>query len=627
LSTLLVFSAPALLPACVSSAPESESSPEAAGDPAPGDATGSAKQAVTTCGDRNPYGNLYWGELHQHTSYSLDAYSFGTRADPQKAWAFAKGPKISPPQQITIAEGSDAGPGPTVTQPRALDFAALTDHSEWLSVIDACVLNTDPSNTYYGSTYCTTVRATDTTDEGQVFAGLITHKVWPCDPNSSTCAQEQDAWAREVAFANQANDDCNFTALPAYEWTDMPYVAGSGFVTDHRNVIFSSGTVPVQPLDSAHYKDPPSLWAGLSAQCVPSAGCDAVTIPHNSNMSAGVSLQVWDPSASGVALQSRYQVAAEIFQHKGNSECFYDPNASGQPSDPWCQFEQTNASPIVPADFVRNGLETGLQYAADHPLQGNPLQLGIVGATDDHNATPSYVYEDQWQGHVGRNDDTAAERLANAPDMNPGGITGAWAPQNTRSDIFAAIQSRQTFATSGPRIKVRVFQTSSLTACADNQFPKQIVDAGKGVPMGSAFRSSNLTAGGAAMLAIWAWPDTYPQALPDGSWGTATFDSVQVIKAYIDANGNVQESAPYVVSGFPNTGGCKLWVDPSFDSSHRAVYYVRVLQVPTWRWSHFDCQQPGIASQYPVKCANGGQFNRTIQERAWTSPLWYVPGG
>lgn len=584
---------------------------------------GAARQAVVECPGKNVYGNLYWGELHQHTSYSLDAYSFGNRADPGQALAFAKGSRLAPPQQITLAQGSadmPAGGYTTVTQRRDLDFAAITDHSEFLSVVETCVL--DPTSANYGSNYCVTVRSSAVADESAVFAGLGLHMNWPC-AGAASCGPEQSAWAREVAFADQANADCDFTALPAYEWTDVPYSAGNGFVTDHRNVLFSTSAVPVQPLDSAHYATPPALWSGLSASCVPPA-CDAVTIPHNTNQSAGVSLQVWDPTMSGVALQRRYQVSAEIYQHKGNSECFWDP-ATGNPQDPDCHFEHTDASPVVAANFVRNGLETGIQYASDHPLQGNPLQLGIVGATDNHNSTPGYVSEDTWDGHVGRLDDTAEERLDGGAENSPGGITGAWAPQNTRADIFSSIQNRHTFATSGPRIRVRVYQTSSPTACQDPQFPKQIVDANKGVEMGGSFGQGRLAIGDTMALAIWAFPDTFPQGLPNGSFGTANFDKVQVIKAYINGAGQVVESAPATVANFPATGGCKLWVDPSFDKTKRAVYYVRVLQTPTWRWSHYDCQEPGMLAAHPLKCLPGQEYNRTIQERAWTSPLWYTP--
>ncbi|MFO0588470.1 MAG: DUF3604 domain-containing protein [Polyangiaceae bacterium] len=618
-----------LVGACVASPTE----PDDAEEEGPGE----AQEAVTNCPDRNPYGNLYWGELHQHTMYSLDAYSFGNRSDPGAAYAFAKGDRLNPPKEITLAEGSadvPVGGYKKVTQRRNLDFAAVTDHSEWLSSMETCVLDTSPGNTNYGSDYCVTVRSSAVADENKVFASMVVAKNYPCN-GAASCPQEQSAWAREVAFADAANDACNFTALPAYEWTDMKNVNGTN-ATDHRNVIFSTSAVPSQPLDSAHYTDPPALWSGLSSQCVPPA-CDAVTIPHNSNMSAGVSLQIWDPSTNGVALQRRYQVSAEIFQHKGNSECYIDPT-TGATKDDKCAFEQTGADPVIPADFVRNALMTGVQYAADHTLQGNPLQLGVVGATDNHNSTPGYVYEDSWKGHVGRNDDTPLERLRDTPKFNPGGVTGAWAPQNTRADIFSAIQNRQTYATSGPRIRLRVFQTSNLGACQDAQFPKQIVDASQAVPMGGTFRQSQLTSSGGVALAIWAFPDTFAQGLADGTFGQANIERVQIIKAYIDgATGQIVESADCssdpnnckaaVVANFPATGGCVVWQDPSFDKTHRAVYYVRVLQVPTWRWSHWDCQSPGMQSLHPTECAPSGAWNTTVQERAWTSPLWYVPGG
>lgn len=581
---------------------------------------GEAAQAVATvCDDYNAYGNLYWGELHLHTSYSLDAYSFGTRADPAQAFAFAKGQS-----SIVIAEGSDAGPGATITQERPLDFSAITDHSEWLSVTETCVLDEQPGDPDYDSTYCQMVRSSNPTLEGLTFASLLNHGLWPCDPTDPTCAPQVSAYERMIDAANTANDECSFSALIGYEWTDIEST-NDGSATNHRNVVFASETVPPQPYDAVRYETPPDLWAALAAGCDPSEGCDAITIPHNTNQSAGVSLQVWDPSPTGVDLQSRYQVAAEIFQHKGNSECYYDPDDPAASNDDLCEMEHTDDAPIVRANFVREALADGIQYAADHPLQGNPLKLGIVGATDTHNASPGYVDEASFKGHTGRLEVSADERLSSpGGDFNPGGITGVWAPQNTRADIFAAIKGRESFATSGPRIRVRVFQTKSITACLDPQFPQQIVDNGQGVPMGGTIRASDLTAGNAMKLAIWAFPDAYPQSLPNGSSGTANFDRVQVIKSYIDASGNAVTDAPYDVTSFPAAGGCKLWTDPSFDPSHRAVYYVRVVQVPTWRWSHHDCLDSPLSA--PVKCLPGGEYNRTVQERAWTSPLWYVPG-
>ncbi|MEZ4307685.1 MAG: DUF3604 domain-containing protein [Polyangiaceae bacterium] len=396
----------------------------------------------------------------------------------------------------------------------------------------------------------------------------------------------------------------------------------SGYATNHRNVIFKTETVPPQPYDAVRYPTPPDLWAALDAGCDPAEGCDAVAIPHNTNQSEGVSLQVWDPTPAGVALQRRYQVAAEVFQHKGNSECFYDPNNPSASNDPKCEMEHTDDSPIVAGNFVRDALRSGIEYAHDNPGQGNPLMLGMVGATDTHNASPGYVDEAIFEGHTGRLEVSAAKRLEDAGDFNPGGITGVWAPQNKREDIFSAIQRREVFATSGPRIRLRMFQTSSLTACQDPLFPKQIVDNGTGVPMGETFGTGNLGGNNAMRLAIWAYPDAYPQETQNGSQ-VVGFERVEVVKSYIDASGNAVTDAPKKVLLFNAGGDCRVWTDTSFNPNRRAVYYVRVLQEPTWRWSHHDCLlAPGAT---PMKCLPGNEYNRTVQERAWSSPVWYVP--
>jgi hypothetical protein len=562
--------------------------------------TGGAVQ----CDDYSAYKNLYWGELHQHTSYSLDAYSFGDRSDPASAYAFAKGKG-----SIPIAQGS-MSPGPVVTLARPLDFLAVTDHSEWMSVTDTCVL--DSASADYDSTYCKAVRSTNGAVQSTVFASLPNKADAYCGAGPG-CPPQEDAWTREIKAAKEAYEECHFTSIVAYEWTDTQPPPGGAMKTanDHRNVFFNNdASVPGRPFDSAQYDTPPKLWQALEDGC--KGDCEALTIPHNTNESEGVSLKVWDPTPAGVALQRKYQVAAEIYQHKGASECM--PGGA----DAACGFEDAAKTP-VPMSYVRTALGSGIAHAEQHPLQGNPLELGLVGATDDHNATPGNVDEATWPGHAGRTDDTADRRLSDAPKFGPGGITGVWAPQNTRAEIFAAIKRRETFATSGPRIRVRFYQTTDSTACADPSFPKAIVDAGAN-PMGSTVAPAAL-GGKAPSFAIQVWPDASPQKLADGTTGPAKIASVQIIKLAVDAAGNAVESAPQEVAGIPATGGCAVWTDASFDAGHRAVYYVRALQEPTYRWSKIDC---AAAASPPAGCSDG-TLNADVQERAWTSPIWYTP--
>ncbi len=581
----------------------------------------------------NPYKHSYYGELHLHTSYSLDAYTFGTRTDPDSAYLFAKGQA-----RIHVGEGSDAPPGPKITQARPIDFLAVTDHSEWLFVTQGCTV--DRQSGYYDTGDCGLVRSRNVTDETTAFDTTRRFKGPLCNGDQSACKKQQKtAWHAVIDAANKAYVPCEFTSLIGYEWSDSedvidPTTSQSASAMNHRNVIFASDKVPAVPLDSVGYPTPPQLWTGLDRECKAASGCDVVTLPHNTNLSGGISLVVWDPTPAGVAQQQRYQVSAEVYQHKGASECYYDPSSGYSDAD--CQFEYPSASTVNlgPASFIREGLGTGVGYAAANTAQGNPLKLGIVGGTDDHNGAPANVDEEKYVGHAGVRDDTALKRLTGSPQNGSGAITGVWAEENTRESIFAAIKRRETFATSGPRLSVRFYQTSDATACADPAFPKKIIDAGTALPMGSTFGATALAGGSAPTFAIAVWPDAVPQKLADDTTAVAGLAKVQIIKVHAHVESGqpvIVEDTPYVVSGIPATGGCATWTDPSFDPSEYVLYYVRALQVPTWRWSHWSCKE--VREEYPATwqamvpgCEPGGGLDVSIQERVWSSPVWYEPG-
>jgi hypothetical protein len=324
----------------------------------------------------------------------------------------------------------------------------------------------------------------------------------------------------------------------------------------------------------------------------------------------------FDIPDGGENLAVKYQKLVEIFQHKGGSECFYDPDAAAP--EVACKFEYLGGvtEPNLAASYVRTGLKQGIKTLA--ATGTNPLEMGIVGATDDHNGTPGNTNESTWPGHSGRLDDTPTKRLSEddggvGVDVghNPGGLTGVWAEENTRESIFAALSRRETFATSGTRILVRFYQTyGTANPCSDSSFPAQVV-AGGGVPMGGTFGTSTAADGSAAppSFVVSAWKDV------------ADLARIDIIKAWVDGAGDVQQTIIRndVTSG---SASCVFWTDPDFEAGP-AFYYARVLEVPTPRWSTFDCTAAPDVN--PTECAAGGTLNVQIQERAWTSPIWYRP--
>jgi hypothetical protein len=583
----------------------------APGDGSPGDATpgdGAPDAGPVRCPSYNPLKNPYFGDLHQHTAFSLDAYSFATRNTPLDAYAFARG------QALQVAAADDGG-GPITQIDKNLDFLAVTDHSEWLAATYGCSDDLDggpydDASPYYSSPTCALIRSTVPADQDYVFRHMTPLRDTLCD--GGQCAPViQSAWQAEQNAAATANDPCHFTSFVAYEWTAIATDALGGH-TNHRNVIFASDQVPTAPLDSLQYPAPLDMWTALDTACAPGSGCSVITIPHNSNLSNGHTFEIPD---GGAALMAKYQVLAEIFQHKGSSECYYDPADAGTLE---CLYEHVPASytPNNPAGNVRSALGSGLAaYSASRDAGGagvDPLQLGIVGATDDHNGTPGNVRESTWPGHGGRNDDAPAKRLNGAWYFNPGGLTAAWAEENTRDSIFAAFKRRETYATSGPRILVRFYQAwSPGDPCNDAQFPEGILAAG-GVPMGSTFAAAPADAGSASpSFVVYAWKDADP------------LERIDIVKGWIDASGQPEEHVYYnAITPTAAGSACLVWQDPSFTATP-SYYYARVLQVPTWRWSHYDCQADPTAN--PAGCADGGGLDIMERERAWTSPIWYLP--
>ena len=576
----------------------------------------------------------FFGDLHTHTQLSFDAYIFENRNLPDDAYAFAKGDPIGLPPLDPQGE-----PTRTLVLERALDFTALTDHSEFLGEVSICTAEPVP-----GYTACSILHNATLPVAFSVWAGRLSPPPtrFPfCGQGGIACLfAAASVWQQTVQTAAEAHYDrtsaCTFTTFNAYEWTGQ---AAQGGI--HRNVVFSGNVVPPLPMSFFEVQDAEALREALVSQCATAGpGCDVIAIPHNSNLSGGQMFVPLDGTGQPLtpetsALRAQLEPLVEIVQHKGESECRYQVGSN----DELCSFEKVATGP--PGDdagtsYVRNALGIGLQIEAE--IGVNPFRFGFVGATDNHNATPGATDEAAFIGHVGIVDADPVDRVSgNNARFSPGGLTVLWAEENSRDSLFAAMRRRESYATSGTRPIVRFFGGPGYPAdlCARNDF----VDVGyvDGVPMGGEIRTD-----AAPVFAVSALMD--PGTL--GQPGTP-LQRIQVVKLSLvdgevveevfDVAGDTDNGAGVdpetcAVTGANSASLCAVWTDPTFapeDPPELAAYYARVLENPTCRWSTRLCNEQGIDCSQPVPagfeaCCNGS-LPQTIQERAYTSPIWYLP--
>ncbi len=618
------------------------------------------------CRERNVLRNPYFGDLHVHTAISFDANIQGTRTRPGDAYRFARGEPIGLPPY----DGSGS-PTRTVTLDRPLDFAAVTDHAEFFAEVDIC---TDPSSPGYDSRTCTSFRAGDATAGN--FGELTTILIAPerqarvCVTHPELCASREVAIWQEVQDAAEEHYDrsaeCSFTTFVGYEWTGT--AAGTNL---HRNIIFRNRSVQRIPVSYVDAPRPEALWTRLEATCLDTGTpCDLVSIPHNGNLGGG---QMFVPVAENGApytreeseRRSRLEPLVEIYQHKGASECVRGVNHPLASEDELCDFEMlhpglcTGAATdppdcvdaceggaigflgtcIGPGDLARGSLRTGLSEWARSG--GNPFMLGFIGSTDTHVSTPGLVREQGFPGHVGQSDDDPSEQLR-VPDgplvrgltASAGGLAVLWAEENSRDALFDAMRRRETYATSGPRIVVRFFAGWSYPSdlCASVDAIEQ--SYATGVPMGGELptRPNGATA-----------PTFFVSALRDALG--VPLAHVQIIKGWLEA-GETHELV-YEVAGDPANGAsvdettctpigagadslCTVWVDPDFDAAQPAFYYARVVENPTCRWSRHACNAAAvdcsaIDSTHALWACCDPAVSHVVAERAWTSPVWYLP--
>jgi hypothetical protein len=384
------------------------------------------------------------------------------------------------------------------------------------------------------------------------------------------------------------------------------------------------------------------LWGGLLTQCdAVGAGCEALTIPHNSNQSGGQTFLTTNSdqtplTPADAALRRQMEPLVELIQHKGDSECRVGVGAT----DEQCDFEKIAEAPIgedAPLAYVRNVLRAGL--VLDQSLGVNPFTLGLIGSSDTHNGTPGATQEDDYPGHVGIADGTPADRLEPGQVRNnPGGLMVLWADENSRDALFDAMQRRESYATSGTRPELRFF--GGLGPPEDLCGAPDPVQQGyaTGVPMGGELFPT--PASTAPWFAVSAHQDLGILGFP----GTRLAE-LQIIKGWLDADGNTHERVVSIDGGPAAPGAvdpltcatdgsgepmrCAVWQDDDFDPSEYAFYYARAIESPTCRWSAQLCRAEGFDCRVTpppefAACCDGSVPD-TIQERATSSPIWVRP--
>jgi hypothetical protein len=571
----------------------------------------------------------YYGDLHLHTSYSLDAlYSFAPQVDPDGAYRFARGePGRYFNEQVAR------------TSPR-LDFLAVTDHAEFMGVLNAL---DDAGSALSRSKLAEGLRNRDPEAFNEL--GGWPSKAKPL-PGVDTQALMRSAWQRTIEAANRHYEPGKFTTFIGYEWTATP-----GGHHLHRNVIFSGDKAP-NPFTSADSIKPEDLWQFLEK--IRREGFEALAIPHNPNVSDGQAFDWVDSDGRTIdrlyaGRRAANEPLVEIVQNKGQSEI----HPLLAPNDELAGFELLDlANNKIDGGYVRDALGRGLAIAQRNGGV-NPFKYGFVGGTDFHNGLsesaesayaglqvaidPAKRIPDvnEWLGFLGVKHPIWLEHLRNNLfKYGSGALTGVWAEQNTRESIHAALRRKETFATSGTRLKFRFFGGWYFD---DALFRNaRWVDAAyrSGVPMGGDL-SPSPTGKAVPQFAIWAVKD------PKG----ANLDRVQVVKVWLQDGKHVEKVHDVALSGArkvdPNTGRAPpiestvnledasyantigaaelatIWQDPQFNPRVPALYYLRVIEIPTLRWSTIIAvkraqpRPPGVPA--------------TVQERGWSSPIWYAP--
>jgi hypothetical protein len=615
-----------------------------------------------------PTGSVFFGDVHSHTVASTDANALDTFATVEEALAFARG------------SVSEAYNGEKVTIREPLDFVVATDHSETQAVQGLCYLS------QFGATdepLCRQLKtrnpnsAESRFDAGQLYENVVLKiNLAPVDqPAVLPLCEQYDCDAAAVAFWTRYRQDINrfdaghpgLSAFIGYEYTKHP-----NGVNYHHQMVYRGGNTAGFPYGYTEARSVHDLIRQVDRECTPESDCDYLLIDHNPIQSKGTRFSMLDKDGEPWTRESaqayiKRAPLVEIFQNKGNQEC---RTGLGN-DDPFCNFENVPATPdpplcpapgegkygcVMASNYVRNGLKIGLLL--QEKIGANPYKKGFVAATDNHVARPGKTDETGHAGEWGYEDARPDLRLTpfrllskqevnnstmpfDGYGVNPGGLAAVHASENTREAIFDAMQQRRTYATSGTRIRLHVFagwKFGSMSASAVTGSVSELIGVGQkhGVPMGSDLPPVD---GEAPGLVIAAERDPGAARLQrlqvikvwakSGQTGERVFDVAlsprQPPADAVIVNGGVDDHNPASPSGSDHLTA--IWVDPDFDAETHAAYYVRVIEESSYRYAYYDALALGWDEEKMKQIGAERHIPWTLQERAWSSPVWYTPAG
>ncbi len=587
---------------------------------------------------------VYWGDTHLHTSFSMDAGAFGARLGPREAYQFARGDEV---------ESTTAG---RARLARPLDFLVVADHSDNMGFFPdlnagAEHLLADPK----GKEWYDKVQSGMGMEVAMEIIDSFSRGTYPDSimyyPDTE---MYKSAWAKTIEAAEEYNDPGKFTAFIGYEWTSQ-LPPGQNL---HRVVVYRDGgdkaiqTVPATTYGTQGSTTPEYLWSLLQIY-EDKTGGDVLAIAHNGNLSNALMFPLINPvdnkplTKEYVETRAKWEPLYEVTQIKGDGEAhpFLSPNDEFADYGTWdkgnLNLSELKSDDMLVHEYARSALQLGLKLEDKHGT--NPFKFGMIGSTDSHTALATADDDNFFGKHSGSepSPDRMQHPFAKFGDLEilnwetlASGYAGVWAKENTREAIWDAMQRKEVYATTGPRMLVRFFGGWDFEkADANTRQPAEIGYA-KGVPMGGDINKA--PKGKSPSFLIGALKD------PIG----ANLDRVQIVKGWVDENGELQERVYDVAvsdgrainedgrcrtpvgntvdvdnATWSNTIGAtemvQVWTDPDFDSSLSAFYYVRVIEIPTPRWTAYD------AKYYKLNAPD--EIDMVHQERAYTSPIWYTP--
>tara|TARA_S200000501_G_scaffold344926_1_gene357134 strand:+ start:63906 stop:65816 length:1911 start_codon:yes stop_codon:yes gene_type:complete len=565
----------------------------------------------------------FFGELHVHSSNSPDAYITGVRSSPEDAYRYAKGQSI------------DHISGVKIKSRAPLDFMAVTDHAEYMGILPALSEANGPlAKTWYGREMLS-----GDPNRYKIATQKILFSLNGTPPRAieeiTTESITSPIWKSYVELAEKYNEPGVFTTFVGYEWTLIPNAQNL-----HRNIIFKGTDVPSLPFSAFNSDKPEELWQWMEQ--ARANGSDVLAIPHNSNVSDGTMFALADSWGNPITqqyaeLRMRNEPLVEMSQIKGTSETH--PILS--PNDEWADFEileeLLGGQRIgkISGSYVREAYLNGLALQQEKGF--NPFQFGMMAASDSHNASVP-VEEDNYTGKIGV--DATAESRRGGSFINTqsslygaSGLAGVWAHENTRPALFDAMRRKEVFATSGPKIAIRLFAGDYPDSISASGLDSQTLYH-KGIAMGNSVGSERLI-NNRLRLYVWAVKDQQGHNLErlqiikgwyeDGELKEKVFDVACSEGETPDLNTDrcSNTSATVDLSNCSvelNKGNRQLatvWQDPNFDPAQAAFYYARVLENPSCRWTTWDA----LRNNWPLL----DMVPATIQERAWSSPIWYQP--